>query len=483
VQGQRNRRKGCPRQAADRPAVVSGAALVQVTPRLSCVGVHLFRHGLDHQETLGPVVAHLPQAREAHKRAHPDDDFPLLPHREQPLLRRFAALLCAPLFGLDPLTACETHAHPLPTLLGRGYHRSTLSPFLGHRERIEAAAARMPVLAPHPAGQIAYGDGHRMAYWSRVPMPKGTSTMLGRIMAGSPAVIAHDAAGQALLVASDPPDLPLSQIIVDDCQKWAGATGSPLLVIDRAVHAVALARAFDAQGLGVLCMLDDNEPQGLERFEAPQVDTLQEGRRVDGGPWKTPRPPDPRHIGIVEPAEGKTLGYWATPKVEAVLAATAWPRVDRERTARQEHSCKRMMDHGALHTNDGRKKLVGPDRHQQRARDQLLQSRETAQQRVDKQGEEVKATQDQGAESESKGHGQRLAQRQRALAGVEKALKNAKHKQDHLAEQAYALGPPGERADRDVRQQTIMTVRTLFPEKALHACMVVLVGTLQTKVS
>ena len=37
VQWQLNRRKGRPRQAADRPSVVSGAALVQVTPRLGFV--------------------------------------------------------------------------------------------------------------------------------------------------------------------------------------------------------------------------------------------------------------------------------------------------------------------------------------------------------------------------------------------------------------------------------------------------------------
>ena len=483
VQWQLNRRTGRPRQAADRPPVVSGAALVQVTPRLSFVGVHLFMHWLDQQETFGPVMAQLTQAIAAHKRAHPDDDFPLLHHREQTLLRRFEALFCAPLFGIDTLTAFDTHEHPLPTLLGRGYHSSTLSQFLGQLERIDAAAALMPVLVPHPAGQIAYVDGHMMAYWSRVPMHKGKITMLGRIMAGSQAVIAHDEAGQALFVAYYPPDIHLSQVIVDYCQKLAGAPGSTLFVIDRAVNAVAMARAFDDQGLGLLCMLDDNEHQGLASFEATQVDTLQDGTRGYGGPWKTPRPHDPRHFVIVEPAEGKTLVYWATPKVEAVLAATEWPRVYRERNERQEHRFKRMIAHGALNTNYGRKKLVGPDRHQQRARDKLLQSLETAQQRVDKQVEEVKAKQDQVAESESQGHGKRLAQRQRALAGLEKALKNAKHKQDQLAEQAYALGPPGERADRDFRKQTIMTVRTLLLENALHAFMVVLLGTLQTKVS
>jgi hypothetical protein len=111
-------------------------------------------------------------------------------------------------------------------------------------------------------------------------MHKGKITMLGRIMAGSQAVIAHDDAGQALFVAYDPPDLHVSQVIVAYCQRVALATGSALFVIDRAVNSVALAEAFDAQGLGLLCMLDDNEHAGLESFEATSVETLEDGTRV-----------------------------------------------------------------------------------------------------------------------------------------------------------------------------------------------------------
>jgi uncharacterized protein YlxW (UPF0749 family) len=71
----------------------------------------------------------------------------------------------------------------------------------------------------------------------------------------------------------------------------------------------------------------------------------------------------------------------------------------------QEHSFKRMIGHGALNTNYGRKTLVVPDRHQQRQRAQLDQSLEAAHKRVDKKAEEVKATQAKVAESEAKGHG------------------------------------------------------------------------------
>jgi hypothetical protein len=336
---------------------------------------------------------------------------------------------------------------------------------------------------PQQVGQIAYVDGHTIAYWSRVPMHKGKITMLGRIMAGSQAVITHDAAGQGLFVAYHPPDQHLSQFIVDYCQKVALATGSSVFFIDRAANALALARAFDHQDFGLLCMLDDNEHHGLESFEATLEETRKDGTKVYSGPWKIPRADDPRHFVIVEPVEGKTLVYWGTPRVKATVEPTAWPQVYRERSERQENSFKRMMDHGALNTNYGRKKIIGADRHQQRVCEQLDHALEAAQKCVDEKGAEVKTQQAKVIESASKGHGKRLEQRQRTLAVSEKAHKDAQHKHSQLATQAAAVGLPGERADRDFRKQTIMTVRTLLLENALMSFMAVLVVFLKTKVS
>jgi hypothetical protein len=96
------------------------AAVVEVTPRLSCVGVHLLAQGLDQHEAFGPVVAPLRQAIAAQKRAHPDDDFALVHHREQTLRHRLQALLFAPLLGIEPLPGFETHEPPLQTRLGQG---------------------------------------------------------------------------------------------------------------------------------------------------------------------------------------------------------------------------------------------------------------------------------------------------------------------------------------------------------------------------
>src|SRR6266851_985672 len=261
-----------------------------------------------------------------------------------------------------------------------------------------------------------------IAYWSRDAMHKGKITMRGRIMAGSQAVIAHNEAGHAVCVEYHTPDIHLSQLIVAYCQKVVEATGSALFVIDRAVNSLAMAAAFAKQ-------------------------------------------------------------YWGTPKVQEALAPTEWPRVYRERTERQENSFKRMIDHGALEINYGRKKIIGPDRHQQRKREQLDASLATAQQRVDKKVEALAGQQVKVAESKSKGHGQRLEQRQQALARVEQELKGAQHHQAQLAQQFSALGAPRERADRDFRKQTIMTCRTLLLENALMAFMAVLLGHLQSKVS
>jgi len=186
---------------------------------------------------------------------------------------------------------------------------------------------------------------------------------------------------------------------------------------------------------------------------------------------------------IVAPAAGKTLVYWGTPQVKAAVAALEWPRLYRARNEIQENSFKRMIDHGALNTNYGRKTIVGPDRHQQRARKQLEQSWAATQQRVSKKAEAIQAQQTKVAESVSKGHGKRLEQRQRTLVGLGQELQAIQHHQAQLAAQATALGPPKERADRDFRKQTIMTIRTLLLENALTSFMTVLSGLLTMKMS
>jgi hypothetical protein len=83
--------------------------------------------------------------------------------------------------------------------------------------------------------------------------------MRGRIMAGSQAVISHDENGQAVYVAYYPPDTHLSQVMLAYCEQVAEASGRDLFVIDRAVNSKAMAQAFDAAGLGLLC--SNNSPK------------------------------------------------------------------------------------------------------------------------------------------------------------------------------------------------------------------------------
>ena len=253
---------------------------MRLTPRLSCVGVHLFAHWRDQHGAFDPVVARLPQAIQAHAHAHPDADVALVHPQEQTLRRRFQALCFAPVFGVDTLTRFDTHEHPLGTLRGRGYHSATLGQFLGQRERLDAAEALRPALVPDKAGQITSVDGHMIASWSRVSMHKGTITVLGRIMAGSQAVMAPNDTGHAVLVTEYPPDMPLSQILVAYGQTGGAATGSVLCGIDRAVNAVAMACAVDDQDVGVISMRDDNAHDGLASCEATSVGPLAEGTPV-----------------------------------------------------------------------------------------------------------------------------------------------------------------------------------------------------------
>jgi len=181
---------------------------------------------------------------------------------------------------------------------------------------------------------------------------------------------------------------------------------------------------------------------------------------------------------MVEPPEDKLLVYWGTPKVKEPLEVSEWPRVYRARNAMQELSFQGLMDHGGLDINYGRKTLLGADRPHQRKQAQLAQSLGTAQERVAKKAEAVTAQQAKVAESKAQGHGRRLEQRQGKLVTLEDELQEAQGKRAKLSKQVATLGPAGQRADRDFRKQTIMTIRTLFLENMLRAFLAALLATL-----
>jgi hypothetical protein len=356
----------------------------------------------------------------------------------------------------------------LPTRLGRGYPSSTLSQFLGPLERIEAAEALRPALLPTEAGPTSYVEGHLRAFGSRVSLHQGKIPMVGRLRAGSQAVIAPEEEGQALGVEYSPPDGPLSQGIVASGQQRSTATGIPVFVIDRAVHAVAIAPAFTEQGGGLLSRLDDHEHQGLSSVEAPVVGTEDEGNPGYQGPWKEPRDADPRRFVLVASAP-RLSGYGGTPHRKESGAPIHGPRRYRQRSEIQENGFRRRIDHGALNTHYGRKKQRGPDRHPQRAQAKLHQALARAQAQVEKQEERGHRQPEKGPASTQKGHTTRLPQRQRPWVVEEEALKTARPQYDPLAPQVQDLEPPQPRADRDFRKQRIMTLRTLLLENGLLA--------------
>jgi hypothetical protein len=481
VRWQGPRHRGRPRQAAVAMASSRSGAPVAME-RLTHVGVHLWAAWLEPQAVLMAMVAQLQSAITAYRAQHPEADFPLLHHKPETLRRRLAALWYAPLLGVAKLTEFDVRETPLPTLVGRGYQSSTLNQFLGQLERIAAGPALMAALVPAAAGQLVYIDGHMIAYWATVAMHKGKITMLGRIMAGTHAVIAHNEAGLAVRVEHHPPDVRLPSIIIDYCEPIVAATGITLFVIDREINSVAMAAAFAERGWGLLSMLDKNEYAGLTCWATTRIGETAAGSPIYSGQWKTPRADDVREFVLVETGE-RVLAYWGTAKFKAAFAPVQWPELYRARTAVQEHNFKRMIEHGALNCNYGTKKVLGPDRHQQRARQALEEALAAAQHKMARKAAAVQAQAEKVGQSQRDGHTRRLGQRQQALMRAQADLKKATDKVDALAEPMTALGPAVERADRDVRKQTIMTVRTLLLENMLRLFIVALWGVLTEKMS
>ena len=174
--------------------------MVDVQFRLSDVGLHLFTLWLEQQPLMRQLIHALQQAIVTYRQEFPDDKFPLLFHRPQTLLRRFLALLLAPLLGIDKLTQYDVKQHSLSSLIGTSFLSSTLNQFLGQLERINASVYLMPLLSSDNTGELAYIDGHMIPFWTSQKMHKGMITMIGRVMPGSNAVVAHNENGSPLVV-------------------------------------------------------------------------------------------------------------------------------------------------------------------------------------------------------------------------------------------------------------------------------------------
>ena len=473
VQWGLNRHRGRPRKNARVQTEKQQGEWVNFNPNLTNVGLQLFHLWMEQWSTFTELVKALQQAIKKYKEENPKETFDLLSHYPETLLRRFQALFYAPLLGIQKLTQYDVKEHSLSDLLGRNYQSSTLNQFLGHLERIDAAESLMPLLSWGESGELAYIDGHMIALWTSQKMHKGKITMLGRIMAGSQAVIAHDEQGQALYFEYHSPDYSLSSLILDYCQKLVERKSIQVFVIDREINSVQMACEFESRGWGLLSMLDKNEYDGFLSFDIKELkrEEAQENRIYQAF-WKdkAKRKDDPRHFVLVEQEE-KILAYWGTSHVAEVLDKQEWPQVYRQRNELQENSFRRMIAHGALNTNYGIKKIWGPDRHQIRARKRLEEKLHKTTQRLKRRASEVLQQQEKVQDSQQREHGKRLQQRERKLVELEQKESVMRAKQEHLKTRISEIGEPKQRADRDFRKQKVMTFRTLLLENYLWAFM------------
>ncbi len=487
-----NRPKGRPRKSDPESQSENLPAPVRQEENIPCVGVHIFSCYMEMQETYAMILEQLKLAIEFYIDENPADSFPLLDHKDDTLMRRFKALFFAPLFGVGKLIEYDVKEHALRTVIGNGFQSSTLNQFLGNLERIDAAQWLMNALIAFNVHgyNICFIDGHMIPFWSSVSMHKGKITMLGRIMPGSQAVVAHIETGQAVYFDYHPPDTRLPSIILDYCAEIAALTGIGIFVIDREVNSLSMARAFTKNGLGLLSMLDKNEYKDLSDWDAKEIGKLEDGSKVYCGPWseekknkaKGPRD-DPRIFVIVvkeknekKNEEKKLLPFWGTPAVVEKVPYLDWPSLYSQRTEIQENSFKRMKEHGALATNFGTKKIESEDRHHTRKVEKLTDKLKKIDKRVAKKKEKIEEQEKKVRESETKDHGKLLEIRRNSLAVLQAECEKVTSKREDINKGIKNLGTPGKRSDRDFRKQSIMTLRTLLLENSLMAFMALLMG-------
>jgi len=455
--------------------------IILYKPHIDSIGVKIFDEWLEQQNMFSKIIELMREAIGDYKDNHPLENFPLLHHTEQTLTCRFKALFYAPLFGIGKLTEFDIKEHGLETVIEKNYQSSTLNQFLGQLERVNVAQSIMPALIPEESGAICYIDGHMIAFWTSASMHKGKITMLGRIMPGSNAVISHNESGAALFVEYFPPDIRLPRVISEYCHKIVSMTGIKLFVIDREINSLEVAREFESNGWGLISMLDKNEYKDLSDWDAQIIGELEDGSKVYSGPWKDSKD-DIRHFVIVEKAD-RLLPYWGTPSAKDLLDPFQWPKVYSQRTEIQENSFKAMIAHGGLNVNFGTKKIIVPDRHQERKKEKLEANLVSIDEKITAKEERVEDQENKVKDSQDKGHCKRLEQRQKNLSKMQAELEETKDKKKDIADKIEDLGPAKQRQDRDFRKQCIMTFRTLLLENLLKLFLLTLHETIDIKLS
>ncbi len=443
--------------------------IIAFEPNLRDVGLHLFHEYLESHNYFGNVLNVLKNAIESYTENNPDDGwFPLQTHKDDTLISRFQALFFAPLMDIGKLTEFDSKQHCLKEVIGKAYQSPTLTEFLCGLERIDAGNHLLELLIPQEPGTFCYIDGHMIAFWSKESMHKGKITMLGRIMSGSNALVAHDDKGRAIYIEYHPPDIHMSNIILDYCKHIKDSIGIDLFVIDREVNSLEIALDFDHNGLGLMSMLNSNQYKSLSDWGYRYIGKQADGSKIYAGQWRDEkkRREDPRHFVILDTGK-KLLPYWGNDKLYKSTPAIKWPELYAERTELQENSFKRMKNHGALEINYGIKKIWGPDRHQERKNKDLYNNLTIIQENKQKKIKAIDLQKSKVKESETKNHPKMLPARKKKLEKLEKEHDETRVKEQKIKDKIEDNGPPKERADRDFRKQLIMTIRTLCLENIL----------------
>ncbi|MCI5195335.1 MAG: hypothetical protein D3919_03730 [Candidatus Electrothrix sp. AW5] len=445
-----------------------GGELVKLTSNLPFVGVCILDAFVEQSGIIEQVVTAIQIKIAEYKDEHPEESFPLLYHKKQTIRDRFKALFYAAFFGIGKLTEYDVKKHGLEALIGRGYQNNTLRQFLGELERIDAADILISLLTSSNQGQLGYIDGHMIPFWTGEKMHKGKITMLGRIMPGSNAIVAHNEEGQAIFMDYYPPDIRMPSMILEYCKKIVDATDIRNFVIDREINSVRIANEFKDRDWGLLSMLDSNEYKSLSDWDTECICEYESGDRLYTGTWAIPREDDPRMFVILE-TDGRLLVYWGTPRLQESVPPVEWPEVYSRRTEIQENSFKRMINNGALNVNFGIKKIVGPDRHKERKLKKLEDRATKVGQKIENKKNELAKQKEKVAESKQKQHTKRLEQRENKQHNIENDLSKIEEKERKIKEGIDSLAPVEKRADRDFRKQKIMTFRTLLVENLLMA--------------
>jgi flagellar biosynthesis GTPase FlhF len=159
--------------------------------------------------------------------------------------------------------------------------------------------------------------------------------------------------------------------------------------------------------------------------------------------------------------------YWITPKLFHKLTAEKSVNVYRNRTEIQENSIKDMKTHGDLDVNYGRKTIATTDRTHQRKIDKIDKKIQNQNAKLDKAKQNIKKQARKVAESMLRGHQALLQTRQKKLQQCHQKEQQANEELKVIEQQKEQLGTPGQREDRDLRKQHIMTCRTAWLENQL----------------